>query len=122
MKRPAPPASSIRERGGNLMGSRDPEKPTAEVFAEVAEQTRLADELGYAIAWFAEVIPTTSNPPALSGASASEDDSGGNPGETELFPSIKGGVANFWRFCWGFSGSPMGIIRRAEARFPPLRC
>src|SRR5260370_7759121 len=37
-----------------LMGSRDPEKPTAEVFAEVAEQTRLADELGYAIAWFAE--------------------------------------------------------------------
>jgi len=31
----------------NLMGSRDPEKPTAEVFAEVAEQTRLADELGY---------------------------------------------------------------------------
>src|SRR3989440_5352125 len=38
----------------NLMGSREPEKPTAEVFAEVAEQTRLADELGYAIAWFAE--------------------------------------------------------------------
>ena len=38
----------------NLMGSRDPEKPTAEVFAEVAEQTRLADEFGYAIAWFAE--------------------------------------------------------------------
>ena len=38
----------------NLMGSRDPKKPTAEVFAEVAEQTRLADELGYAIAWFAE--------------------------------------------------------------------
>jgi hypothetical protein len=38
----------------NLMGSRDPEKPTVEVFAEVAEQTRLADELGYAIAWFAE--------------------------------------------------------------------
>src|SRR6516162_7148373 len=38
----------------NLMGSRDPAKPTAEVFAEVAEQTRLADELGYAIAWFAE--------------------------------------------------------------------
>src|ERR1700746_533254 len=38
----------------NLMGSRHPEKPTAEVFAEVAEQTRLADELGYAIAWFAE--------------------------------------------------------------------
>src|ERR1700751_3951438 len=38
----------------NLMGSRDPEKQTAEVFAEVAEQTRLADELGYAIAWFAQ--------------------------------------------------------------------
>jgi alkanesulfonate monooxygenase SsuD/methylene tetrahydromethanopterin reductase-like flavin-dependent oxidoreductase (luciferase family) len=36
------------------MGAREPEKPTAEVFAEVAEQTRLADELGYAIAWFAE--------------------------------------------------------------------
>jgi alkanesulfonate monooxygenase SsuD/methylene tetrahydromethanopterin reductase-like flavin-dependent oxidoreductase (luciferase family) len=35
----------------NLMGSRTPEKPTAEVFGEVAEQTRLADELGYAIAW-----------------------------------------------------------------------
>jgi alkanesulfonate monooxygenase SsuD/methylene tetrahydromethanopterin reductase-like flavin-dependent oxidoreductase (luciferase family) len=28
--------------------------PTAEVLAEVAEQTRLADELGYAITWFAE--------------------------------------------------------------------
>ena len=38
----------------NLMGSRDPAKPTVEVFAEVSEQTRLADELGYAIAWFAE--------------------------------------------------------------------
>ena len=38
----------------NLMGSRDPAKSTAEVFAEVAEQTRLADELGYTIAWFAE--------------------------------------------------------------------
>src|SRR5437016_14143920 len=38
----------------NLMGSRDPKKPTAEVFAEVAEQTRLADQLGYATAWFAE--------------------------------------------------------------------
>src|SRR6266436_719985 len=38
----------------NVMGSRDPEKPTKEVFAEVAEQTRLADELGCAIAWFAE--------------------------------------------------------------------
>src|SRR3954468_19830693 len=38
----------------NLMGSRDPAKPSAQTFAEVAEQTRLADELGYAIAWFAE--------------------------------------------------------------------
>jgi alkanesulfonate monooxygenase SsuD/methylene tetrahydromethanopterin reductase-like flavin-dependent oxidoreductase (luciferase family) len=38
----------------NLIGSRDTVKPTAEVFAEVAEQTRVADEFGYAIAWFAE--------------------------------------------------------------------
>ena len=38
----------------NLMGSRDPAKPSAQTFAEVAEQTRHADELGYAIAWFAE--------------------------------------------------------------------
>jgi alkanesulfonate monooxygenase SsuD/methylene tetrahydromethanopterin reductase-like flavin-dependent oxidoreductase (luciferase family) len=38
----------------NLMGCRDPEKRTMEVFGEVTEQTRLADELGYAIAWFAE--------------------------------------------------------------------
>jgi alkanesulfonate monooxygenase SsuD/methylene tetrahydromethanopterin reductase-like flavin-dependent oxidoreductase (luciferase family) len=38
----------------NLMGARDGDKPTAQVFGEVAEQTRLADELGYAIAWFAE--------------------------------------------------------------------
>ena len=38
----------------NLMGSRDPGKSTAQVFGEVAEQTRLADELGYAVAWFAE--------------------------------------------------------------------
>jgi alkanesulfonate monooxygenase SsuD/methylene tetrahydromethanopterin reductase-like flavin-dependent oxidoreductase (luciferase family) len=38
----------------NLMGSRDPAKPTAQVFGEVAEQTKLADELGYRIAWFAE--------------------------------------------------------------------
>ena len=44
----------------NVMGSRDPEKPTTEVFAEVAEQTRLADELGYAIAWFAEAISCSS--------------------------------------------------------------
>ena len=38
----------------NLMGSREAEKPAAQVFGEVAEQTKLADELGYAIAWFAE--------------------------------------------------------------------
>ena len=38
----------------NLMGSRDADKPTAQVFGEVAEQTKLADELGYTIAWFAE--------------------------------------------------------------------
>ena len=38
----------------NLMGSRDAERPTAAVFGEVAEQTKLADELGYSIAWFAE--------------------------------------------------------------------
>jgi alkanesulfonate monooxygenase SsuD/methylene tetrahydromethanopterin reductase-like flavin-dependent oxidoreductase (luciferase family) len=38
----------------NLMGSRDPAKPTVEAFAEVAEQAGLADELGCAIAWFAE--------------------------------------------------------------------
>ena len=38
----------------NLMGAREAVKPTAQVFGEVAEQTRLADELGYTIAWFAE--------------------------------------------------------------------
>ena len=38
----------------NLMGARDPATPAAQVFGEVAEQTRLADELGYTIAWFAE--------------------------------------------------------------------
>src|SRR5215813_14160527 len=38
----------------NLMGSRDVEKPTSQVFGEVTEQTKLADELGYTIAWFAE--------------------------------------------------------------------
>ncbi len=38
----------------NLMGARERDKPGAAVFAEVAEQTRLADELGYKIAWFAE--------------------------------------------------------------------
>ena len=38
----------------NLMGSRDGDKPTAQLFGDVAEQTRRADELGYTIAWFAE--------------------------------------------------------------------
>src|SRR3982750_604789 len=38
----------------NLMGGREADKPTAQVFGEVAEQTKLADELGYTIAWFAE--------------------------------------------------------------------
>jgi alkanesulfonate monooxygenase SsuD/methylene tetrahydromethanopterin reductase-like flavin-dependent oxidoreductase (luciferase family) len=38
----------------NLMGSREADKPTAQVFGEVTEQTRLADELGYTTAWFAE--------------------------------------------------------------------
>jgi alkanesulfonate monooxygenase SsuD/methylene tetrahydromethanopterin reductase-like flavin-dependent oxidoreductase (luciferase family) len=38
----------------NLMGSRETRRPAAQVFAEVTEQTRLADELGYGIAWFAE--------------------------------------------------------------------
>ena len=34
----------------NLMGAREADKPTAQVFGEVAEQTKLADELGYTIA------------------------------------------------------------------------
>ena len=38
----------------NLMGAREADKPTAQVFGEVAEQTRMADALGYTIAWFAE--------------------------------------------------------------------
>jgi alkanesulfonate monooxygenase SsuD/methylene tetrahydromethanopterin reductase-like flavin-dependent oxidoreductase (luciferase family) len=38
----------------NLMGAREPDKPAAQVFNEVAEQTRRADELGYSVAWFAE--------------------------------------------------------------------
>jgi len=38
----------------NLMGAREVDKSAAQVFAEVAEQTRLADQLGYATAWFAE--------------------------------------------------------------------
>src|SRR6202047_4664188 len=38
----------------NLMGAREIEKTAAQVFAEVAEQTRLADQLGYKTALFAE--------------------------------------------------------------------
>src|SRR5438874_3346222 len=38
----------------NLMGARETEKTAAQVFAEVAEQTHLADQLGYQTAWFAE--------------------------------------------------------------------
>jgi alkanesulfonate monooxygenase SsuD/methylene tetrahydromethanopterin reductase-like flavin-dependent oxidoreductase (luciferase family) len=38
----------------NLMGAREAEKSAAQVFAEVTEQTRLADQLGYQTAWFAE--------------------------------------------------------------------
>ena len=38
----------------NLMGAREADKSAAQVFAEVAEQTRLADQLGYRTAWFAE--------------------------------------------------------------------
>ena len=38
----------------NLMGAREADKSSAQVFGEVAEQTRLADQLGYTIAWFAE--------------------------------------------------------------------
>lgn len=38
----------------NLMGARDPGTPTEQIFGEVAEQTRMADALGYTVAWFAE--------------------------------------------------------------------
>jgi alkanesulfonate monooxygenase SsuD/methylene tetrahydromethanopterin reductase-like flavin-dependent oxidoreductase (luciferase family) len=38
----------------NLMGAREADKPATLVFSEVAELTKLADELGYTIAWFAE--------------------------------------------------------------------
>ncbi len=38
----------------NLMGAREADKSAAQVFTEVAEQTRRADELGYTAAWFAE--------------------------------------------------------------------
>src|SRR6266568_1018426 len=38
----------------NLMGAREADKSSAQVFGEVAEQTRLADQLGYRVAWFAE--------------------------------------------------------------------
>src|SRR5260370_37645855 len=36
------------------MCAREADKSSAPVFAEVAEQTRLADQPGYASAWFAE--------------------------------------------------------------------
>src|SRR3981189_992810 len=38
----------------NLMGAREIDKTAAQVFAEVAEQARPADQLGYQTAWFAE--------------------------------------------------------------------
>lgn len=38
----------------NLMGARDTATPTAQVFGEVAEQVKHADDLGYTTAWFAE--------------------------------------------------------------------
>ena len=38
----------------NLMGAREKEKSATQVFSEVAEQTRVADELKYHTAWFAE--------------------------------------------------------------------
>ena len=38
----------------NLMGSREADRTAAQVFGEVAEQTRVADQLGYGISWFAE--------------------------------------------------------------------
>jgi hypothetical protein len=33
-----------------------------------------------------------------------------NARQSRFVPSIKGGVANFWRFCWPFSPSPLGKI------------
>lgn len=38
----------------NLMEQRDPQKSTASILNEAVQQTRLADELGYGAAWFAE--------------------------------------------------------------------
>src|SRR5258708_18969863 len=38
----------------NLMGAREIEKTAAQVSAEVAERTWLAEQLGYQTAWFAE--------------------------------------------------------------------
>lgn len=38
----------------NLMGLRETERPAADVFRDVTEQVKFADELGYSIAWFAE--------------------------------------------------------------------
>ena len=40
----------------------------------------------------------------MGSASRAIYDSGGNPGETELFPSIKGGVANFGGFAGVLAG------------------
>jgi alkanesulfonate monooxygenase SsuD/methylene tetrahydromethanopterin reductase-like flavin-dependent oxidoreductase (luciferase family) len=38
----------------NLMGYREPGKTTAQVLNEATEQTRVADELGFGMSWFAE--------------------------------------------------------------------
>ena len=38
----------------SLMGYREPGTPTTRILEEAAEQTRLADALGYDVAWFAE--------------------------------------------------------------------
>ena len=38
----------------NLMGYRDRAKPSHQTLAEVVEQTRLAEEVGFEMAWFAE--------------------------------------------------------------------
>jgi len=38
----------------NLMQKRDPAKPPGEVFSEMMEQVRLAEDLGFDVAWFGE--------------------------------------------------------------------
>lgn len=38
----------------NLMGYREPDKTTAQVLKEATEQTRVAEELGFGMSWFAE--------------------------------------------------------------------